>query len=75
MTATIISQIEHQARTGYVCHSVREAAEKLGVSSATIRRQIKALGVHRVAGDVVTGFVSWANAHGGTMDVRLPYAE
>lgn len=40
-------------------YSVAEAAKNLGVSEATIRRQCRSLGVTRVAGSTVAGFVVW----------------
>lgn len=58
--------------TTYSCHTLGAAARKLGVSESTIRRVARRLGVTRVAGPAVGGFVVWPLAHGGRHDVILP---
>lgn len=68
----------HAEQSSTVCacvYNVAEAAAKLGLSESTIRHQAKRLGVKRIAGRVVKGFVAWPNAVHQGVTVVLPYAE
>jgi hypothetical protein len=74
MAATIITAEAHAQNTGYCVYSVAEAAQKLGRSVSSIRRELRSIGVQRVAGRSVAGFASWPHSH-GDLDVRLPVSE
>jgi transposase-like protein len=74
MTATYETVQEIGNRTTFVCHSVADAARKLGVSESTIRQTARKLGVRKIAGRSVCGFVVWARRH-GPLDVTLAVHE
>lgn len=73
MNATLVTLDHHSKNTGYCVYSVSEAAAKLGCSESAVRREAKKLGVKKIAGRVVAGYISWSHSH-GAMDVRLPYS-
>lgn len=75
MSATFLPIHLADDATRFHCHTVAAAAKKLGISEATIRRAARSLGVRKIAGPAVAGFVVWAGAHGGTIDVVLPVYE
>ena len=56
MTARLITTAEQQVTVSAFC-TVAEAAERLGVSKATIRRAAYRLGVKKLPGRRVAGFI------------------
>lgn len=72
MTPTLMSRAAQSTGAYVYCSSVGEVAEKLGVSPSTVRRQIRRLGVKRICGRAVAGFVCWPRPNTA---VILPYAE
>lgn len=72
MNATLITPATHQRNTLSCVYSPAEAAQRLGVSESTVRRAVRKLGVRRIAGATVTGFVRFAHH---PVDVSMPYSE
>lgn len=72
MDAKLITPATHRRNILSCVYSAAEAAERLGVSTTTIRRTVKALGVCRIAGSSVAGFVRFAHH---PVDLSMPYAE
>ena len=62
------------------CHDVayvssaKEAARLLGTSESSIRRECHRLGVRRIAGKAIAGYVVWAKAIDGQTDLALSFA-
>lgn len=77
MTPTLLTHAEKETIVAACCHTVADAAKKLGISESAVRRQAKRLGVKRISGRVVAGFVAWPNAAGVYRDVTvvMPYAQ
>ena len=74
MAATIITNSEAHAQTMYHVFDAAEAAAKLGRSESSIRREAKKLGVKKIKGNSVAGFIVWPHAH-GALPVALSFAE
>lgn len=64
MQAKIMTCSEAENETLYCAHSVDDAAKKLDVSPTTIRRAAKNLGVKKIRGRGVKGFIVWPRLHG-----------
>ena len=71
MNARLITHAEQQATCTAFC-TVAEAAVKLGVSAATIRRAANRLGVKKIHGRRVAGFILF-DSH--PVSVSVSYAE
>lgn len=72
MNAILITATQNSKECNACVYGAAEAAEKLGVSEATIRRTARQLGVKRIAGRAVAGFVKW-DRH--PVPVCMPYSE
>jgi hypothetical protein len=69
--ATITTHADVRDNT-YICvYSVAEAAKRLGKSESTIRKIAKKLGVKKIAGSAVAGFVKFDTR---PLNVVLPFS-
>ena len=72
MNADLIPAKEQYEMTTSYVSNVKEAAERLEVSETTIRQTAKRLGVKKISGPTVAGFVLFASS---PVDVSMPYFE
>ena len=70
MTAILITAVQQYAETTRCAYSVAEAAQKLRCSETKIRKIAKRLGVRRIAGPTVAGFIRFDVS---PVAVTLPY--
>jgi hypothetical protein len=71
MTAMITTPADVSSNTYACVYNVAEAAKKLGVSERMIRKTAKQLGVKKIAGRGVAGFVKF-DVH--PINVVLPFS-
>jgi DeoR/GlpR family transcriptional regulator of sugar metabolism len=71
MDARLTSHSEHYNDLARCAYTAKEAADMLGVSEATVRRVAKSLGVNKISGRVIAGFVRFPSH---PVDVSMPYS-
>ena len=71
MIATVMTHADRLDSVVSCQSTVAEAAAKLGVSESAIRRAARRLGVRKISGPTVAGFVRFSSQ---PIDVVLPYS-
>lgn len=73
MNARLITAAEHTAAVYACAYGADDAAKQLGVSPTTIRRAARQLGVSRIKGRTVAGFILFEGLT--AVPISMPYAD